>query len=540
MSTNIKIPETTHIGGDVFNSFIALNDLIVKNDGVRKFQQTINSCYDSDVPFTDDKQTHVRITNNLNDINQLSDAFINMKLKVNIQLNKTFTAAAAFPDTLKLFVGLKNSNELIRQLELENNNVDTNYLQTEGTREGFAFSVYKPKSEKVIKKYSHSLYNNVHNYDNSICGKAFDPTTFTINTPQDVEFNVVIPINDLLALQCLEDWPRHFGDIVLKYYINKNALVWCQIDPTKVAQLHNYVHETITDTNLALVCGNIYKYDRKFTQIGMPAKVITGLAETTAVGTIEEATLSVNYITVNECKVTIPGYSVTQECMKKLQTLFTPEKPFIIPSQQIDVRNFGLKPNAGGIDTDFSYALHNVTDCVLAFPKDSRQLTCLENPMLNELQLNLDGKLYPEKAIETVGERFFTMMLNASDLDGLFECTEEYEDSLTRSLNKENGTKLVRTYKDQTSFLCTIQTERNGAGLFFDGLESGNTNVTVGLHAKPMFTGTNDTYCGLAITPPPPQVWFTRDTYWSWDPQNGLKYHKTGTPEPYKSDADIF
>jgi hypothetical protein len=50
--------------------------------------------------------------------------------------------------------------------------------------------------------------------------------------------------------------------------------------------------------------------------------------------------------------------------------------------------------------------------------------------MLKNLQLNIDNRPYPEKAISTIGGRFFQMMLNASDLDGAFECTDEYEDSL--------------------------------------------------------------------------------------------------------------
>ncbi|KAI5511112.1 hypothetical protein TVAGG3_0729010 [Trichomonas vaginalis G3] len=95
---------------------------------------------------------------------------------------------------------------------------------------------------------------------------------------------------------------------------------------------------------------------------------------------------------------------------------------------------------------------------------------------------------------------------------------------------------LARTWKDQTSFLCTIPVQRDGAGIFFDGLETFNSQVTVQVKAYPIIQGENDTYCSKVTNPP--QVWFTRTTYWTWTPDEGLKYHPTGTPPQYRSSYD--
>ena len=45
-------------------------------------------------------------------------------------------------------------------------------------------------------------------------------------------------------------------------------------------------------------------------------------------------------------------------------------------------------------------------------------------------------------------------MLQASDLDGVNELTEEYEDSLTSE--RSSGLKVVKPLKDAASFICTI------------------------------------------------------------------------------------
>ncbi|KAI5516108.1 hypothetical protein TVAGG3_0106220 [Trichomonas vaginalis G3] len=282
---------------------------------------------------------------------------------------------------------------------------------------------------------------------------------------------------------------------------------------------------------------HVYKYDRKFQQIGLPAKLITSLAATSADATVDDVIISCTKMEVLEDKCITPGYGLIEESVKAIPRLFSKEDPFMIPAQHIDVRSLNggcITPE--GISSDFSYALHNVTDVVLTFPKNAMQRTVLENPMLRGLQVTIDSRNFPDQAMTTVGDIFFTRMLQASDLDGVNECTEEYEDSLTRPLNADDGTPLARTWKDQTSFLCTIPVQRDGAGIFFDGLETFNSQVTVQVKAYPIIQGENDTYCSKVTNPP--QVWFTRTTYWTWTPDEGLKYHPTGTPPQYRSSYD--
>ena len=65
-------------------------------------------------------------------------------------------------------------------------------------------------------------------------------------------------------------------------------------------------------------------------------------------------------------------------------------------------------------------------------------------------------------------------MLQSADLEGVFKCTKEFEDSLTTPLNNPDGSPIRRTYTDCTSFLPCFTTQRYGNGYFYDGLETGN------------------------------------------------------------------
>lgn len=530
--------------GDVVEGFKALDNIISKNDGIRSFSIQDNSCFDSDVPFDIGTQTHIKITNNQHDINQLGESFITAKIKLMGHFGKTYTATDG-AKCLKFFIGFKNAAEAIRQLEVENNNVDCDYLQTDCIRESFAYHTYRTRSAKEIRKFSHSLYSNVHNYDNSVCGAYVDPTTFTAGTDKEIEFKISFDINDLLGLECFQDFPRFIGDIVLKLIFDKAALVWAQVDPRKVSDLNSLIYESISPEVNALIQTQNVRYDHKFAQAGNPLTVIktatlTGTTSEPSSVTfaVESDTFTCTSMTITELKCSCYGYKVNQTAMNEIINLFSPQNPFLIPAEFVDRKKFSQGSDGSAIDTDFSYALHNCTDAILAFPKDPVSITCYENPMLKNLQLTIDGKLYPVKSIQTTGERFFNMTLIASDLDEKDEATEEYEDSLTRPLNDDSGTRFARTWKDQTSFIPPIQLERNGAGYFFDGLETGNENVKVRLTATPMYTGNNDTYyipdpSHTDKHPPAPEIWFNRDVYWTADTQNGLKFHKTGTPSGY-------
>ena len=316
-------------------------------------------------------------------------------------------------------------------------------------------------------------------------------------------------------------------------------MVYCQVDPARVADILNVCYEELHNKDYSLSLSTKFDYTREFEQIGQPTNLITSITkkdDTTL--TVKTQSFNIHVVTmkITEDKFIVPGYGVIESTARVIPTLFNRRDPFMIPAQQTDVRtlNQGCVTNSG-IVSDFTYALHNVTDIVAVFPMRQAQRTVFRNPMVRNLQITIDGRNFPDNAMSTVGDIFFTRMLQASDLDGVNECTEEYEDSLTR--DRCNDKKKIKPWKDQTSFICTIPVMRDGGSVFFDGLETKNNQVSIRLQANPIHSSAEaDVYC--TKSPDPPQLWFTRTTYWTWSPEDGLKYHATGTPAKYASPAD--
>ncbi len=76
----------------------------------------------------------LKITNNNHDINQLDELFITAKVKLISHFGKltqqqhiTYNTSTIkkLPNCLKLFIGFKNAAEIVRQIEVENNHIET-------------------------------------------------------------------------------------------------------------------------------------------------------------------------------------------------------------------------------------------------------------------------------------------------------------------------------------------------------------------------------------------------------------------------------
>ncbi|KAA6334548.1 MAG: hypothetical protein EZS28_053055, partial [Streblomastix strix] len=218
-----------------------------------------------------------------------------------------------------------------------------------------------------------------------------------------------------------------------------------------------------------------------FTQIGCTADLITGLQakELTPSGLknlvcdINPVTVSVRNYIITGATANMSGYKASDTCLNRVRQFYS-QRPFVVPAQRIETWAFpsgaaltGLRTtvNIGQFDyrlirlienyknrriilnstmgffgscivelTDIfcsqNIPLSHVTDMCLIFPKDPRHVTCFENPCYQNMQVSTLGRNFPDFPMNTLNEQFFTMQLQANNLDAIFEATDEYEDSL--------------------------------------------------------------------------------------------------------------
>ena len=526
---NAQYKNETTDQGCVVEYYEKLRDLISKNDGTRSFIIRTEDCHDQNAPFNQSQETRLRITHNDHMISQITEGFINFKIKLTLQLSKDIQATHV-NDTNhlgKLFVGFKSSNQLLDQLQIYSNNVSTGYQQNECCREGYCYSTIKPYSEKKTRKYTHSLYENVSDYSQSVCGTYIDLSDFRDGQKHDVEFEMNLPFEDILAFQAFDLYPnRVVGDIEIRFYVKPVGLVYCQVDPRTIKEVKEYMEDTIIDSTFK--SAPVFKHG--FTQIGNESKIaaLNVGSDKSITPTTESITLSCLGLTVTSCKSNMFGFCVKEHSLQSIAQMLS--RPLPIPSQQLDYNAFPLAATRSGIQSTINMPLFNTTSITVVFPKHANDYTCFDNPIYHNVQLTINGQNYPDEPVSTLGARFLQYQLVASELDGGIQCTKEFEDSLTMDRNKADGGKYKNTLSDASSFMLNIQTERSRGGL-----DSNGQNIPIQIRGQPIYPDVNDTYYNFDETgenhPPPPQLFVCRDTYFTVDINDGLVYHPTGSPE---------
>lgn len=522
--------------GNSVAHFERMKKTISINDGIRYFTPKTVSSHDQNTPFLADEVTYLSITNKDHHISQISEGYIHIIAKYNLRISGiTSTDISDENKLLKLFVGHKSSNQIMYQLWIRSNNAETGYEQNQMIREGFAMAAIQDHCSKSLHKYTHSLYEDVAAYNQYVCGTYVNLDDIKDGAPHPYEVEYIIPFDDICALQAFDEYPNGVvGDIELKFYVRDTGLVWCMVDPRTVLDVKTLLQDEDVDVELPTK-GIIF--DHKFAQIGNPANIVRKFTVTDKKATLESGvcTLSCDSMVVTKCEANMKGFKVCDKSLKEIARIFS--TPVYIPSQELNYNAFPTPAGEDGLQDTLNTALFNVTSMYVMFPRRPGDITCFENPCIDNFYIKALGVQYPDKVGSTLGARFLQDQLVAADLDGGLKPTRELVDSYTMVKNDGNGVRYKNSLSDATSFCAIIQTECGGAGYVFDGIDSSGQSVPIEIGFRPLHRGVNDTYFNVvtgdrpATHPPAPQLWLIRDTYWSVDTAGGLQYHKFGTPE---------
>ncbi|KAA6337453.1 MAG: hypothetical protein EZS28_052787, partial [Streblomastix strix] len=281
------------------------------------------------------------------------------------------------------------------------------------------------------------------------------------------------PLDDILIFSGFTDYPNSlFGDLKIKFKINPNAFVFAQVNP--IISMAKYYTMNETDLmasgpdklkNIDLLFRNWslrYQYTKQFTQMGCTADLITKISieQITDSGlknlmcSITPVTLSIKNYVVTEVTANMSGYKATDDCLQRVYEFYA-NRPFVVPSQRVQAWSFPTSATTTGIRTSQNIPLSHVTDLCLLFPKDARATICYENPCYHNMQITTCGRNFPDMPMNTLDQQFFQMQLNASNLDLLFEATDEFEDALTTPRN--TASRRLNPHTDLTSFMITLQ-----------------------------------------------------------------------------------
>ncbi|KAA6375922.1 MAG: hypothetical protein EZS28_028551, partial [Streblomastix strix] len=312
------------------------------------------------------------------------------------------------------------------------------------------------KEEKNINIFVHSFYENVRKDDILCCGRYLSVKTISeAPAPQSVvpydklvNFTVSIPLDDLLIFSVFSEYPNSlFGDIKIKFKINPQAFIYCQVDP--IISMARYVtickdelmssgQSNLKDIDLFFRNWSLtFQYTNMFTQIGCAADLIIGVGaeELTPQGLkkfvydVKSVTISVRNYIITAVLANISGYKASEGCHNHVLKFYS-GRSFVVPAQRIESWAFPSCAALTGLRTSQNILFSLVIDMCLIFSKDPRFTTCFVNPCYQNMQITILSRNFSDFPMNTFNEQFFTTQLQANNINNIVVATDEYEDSL--------------------------------------------------------------------------------------------------------------
>jgi hypothetical protein len=407
------------------------------------------------------------------------------------------------------FIGFKNATDCIASYRITHNNLDIGESSVATAQiESFLFNVMQPKCEKENKRNTHTLWEEAHKHNPSICGKYFSlwelyQASLTSRKLR-VQFPVIIGFDDILPFQNFTLFPSSvFGDLALVIRVSPDALVWCSCDPhfTIVEQVElrefeaanpyalntsNGVYDYKKIGESIRLVDTQFNYDKRFTQLNTRGRAATNVVSRNYDLTLDQLacysgadiTIRADKIITWEANSIICGFALDAAYKEDLKRKYE-QQPFIIPSEVVRIYNFSTAPNGSGLNCVMTVPMINVKEVCVLFPRYASDLTVFFNPCLSGLQINMLNRQWPDQSADTTTAEFFRLQLEVANLDSLLPCTESFESSFV-SIPTYKYPIRDRSKSDNTDFVLTLPTERSNANaFFFDGVFSQNETITL-------------------------------------------------------------
>ena len=524
----LVIPKTleSRETGDLVSFFKSYDDIVQKNSGIHDSKCLTIDCLEPQCPIPEGTYTKIKLTDESVDVVNLNKSWISMTVKAtvtwsfqnNVSLDEATQKFYSAVGT-NAFVGLKSSSHIIDSYRILNANRKTGCEQTQALYENSIVHFLKPEEEIQGRPNIYTPWENAFHHDQSVCGLYIPNFTNDYKClwnqkeyTEDVEFELTIPIDDILPLSNISMYPNYlFGNLQMEFKTtSKKNFVWCLVNTEDAAHAWDlagvsngiteaYSYSARTMNKTFFQCGDTV--DQVFIYTVGNVYPTPEFAHTTS-----KVNVSLSNLVITSCQSNINGFKIKDSVKVQLREKYS-DKKLIIPSQFIDYQQTNNGPIGSTLQTSTSYTLTNVSNICVTFPRSENELTISRNPRMNAFQLFVDNKPYPDQIGSTTSARYCEYVLSNSYLDNLWCANKSLLYALShRTSEYFNGSYLLN--RDNSNYCFNAATERlcSGDGIYCDGLNKDISLIRL--------YGTLDSNSRYSSACPAPHIFFVQTTFW--------------------------
>ena len=540
-----KLLQKSHTeSGSVVQEMMSYDFKPVMNDGANYYGNARIRSVKNNGNFSSTDEIELPLVSASWDVAEFENSFIHLECDVTITLankpeigNVENAFDKVMAENQYLWVGLKAATHIINDYRFKHNDSTiptTN--QSKGLTEAFLYSTFKAESEIANHKFVFSQYKEVAERDNSTCGLFIPLIDFKDTNSVTKRLDIIIPYNELLPLEAFNEFPNCvFGDLTLNFHATTAGFVYAEVNPkqsiTKAITEGRIEPSTPHLSEVLAISEATFDYPHAFEQSAIPSQVqyVKGYDTSTNKLTFSTqpnfcATVEATMI-IKDAWAEVKGYKILDSARLYLCDYFQ-SHVFAVPGQKIETYPFHSGPTASGLKTSCNAKFTNTTECYVLCPTNSKQTTVFRNPMLNQFGIEIDNKRYPDTNHSTIDAPWIQYLWQGMDFEGMWKCNDDLEESLVspRIVELPDKTvKILKPWKDNTSWVAVFQLERQGSGgeMWFDGLTT-NGPEKVELKGIPLFMNKADVYYDGTPNQPNPTLVLGQDTYWIWRIVDGV------------------
>ena len=448
---------------DQVDGLLKASDFIPGN-----YEYSINVAYANSGEFQEGGQTHVDISCDRFKLISLDNSYISLEMTIPV----TVPALTNTTDKRinKMYIGFKSAFDAIDQYRIYSNSdlIQTqNHANYEGYLQYVALSDAAKENSELYATWDkvQALNEDVPGVYIDLSGMAYN-SSVTINVPLKLR----IPLNNFLMFANLKWFPSFFGKLTLEIYPSYKNLVICpiiseHIIPEYATNTDGFVKRSelaaYVTSNLATstVGSNLFG----FRQIG--SEVLAGITNGRA--SIMK-TFTCSESTTHKCHLRLAETVVRMDVYNQVLSRFI-NQPMLFPIQTIVSKDFSGKMPTGTGDAlglTMTNALNHCNSMFIVFKRSNLDKTCFENPMLDNWQVNIDGKFFPRESYNTYSDhRNVNLFLDATNFNGngLFSVPNDIYHSLqpfltTHAFSAAGNGSEKKTFvpKDRSNFAIGI------------------------------------------------------------------------------------
>lgn len=536
--------------GDVIKFFETFDGILEKNSGIHDCKCLTNDAYDPPAPLPKGQFTKIKLTDDAIHITNIDKSFISARVWFELKMDFENDAKMYLDtdinqqvDTLMLFVGFKSAIHNFDAYRIYSNGKKTACEQTEALYENSVTYFLKPQQEVCCRPNTYSPWENVAQVSRNVCGVYIPLRDYIVSAAESggavnvgapthkiaftknpiIEFDINIPFDDFLPFSGMTMFPNSlFGNLMMEIKQTiQNNLVYCQV-PFDAA----YRSLSTGGTWTPVIVGQV---DPCFTQINdslefrFPNVTTTGGVTTKLLKTCKLTVTCLNGGMLS-CRTNINGFNIKQAVIDSLLDAYA-EKELIIPAQIVDYQAFSQTVQPGGLKCNTTYSLTNITNVILTFPRTGNQITVSKNPNFGTIQLQIEGKPYPDKPFSTHETAHTEFNLVNANLDSIWAPSRALAYSLTGP-DYDDKHERSRISEDDGSYCLNCSTERLcGAGAFCDGLTKMSAHIS--LTATNLDTSKSNPYLypdGTNRNDVAPLMMLVQDAFWKCTIKKGAEW----------------